>query len=452
MMQRVLVVVLIVALAATGAFAQAKSGGIARQLAMGGAQVGSNIVVNPYIFTDPVWLLVNPAYQADYGNYVWFNAGGGTIKGDSRDVLGNQFGGAHFAIAKEFTLGAILSYDPTVTNTLWTPLSSFVGASLSRPPIETFEVLAAFDMGNLKIGAGIMYGWNSAKTTNSPPAPANSSESEVSASAFGIRGGLLFDLGSGSAVDASFGLHMDKVGAKNTVGGTGNGTGTAEATNSATEIQVTARVGLKISKAFTFVPYGAFRTYSYEPKIDAVLTGQTKPTNSLKSSFTGISAGAGGEYKLKQFYLAGGVGFITRSTKTETNPGTTNAKTSTTTESSMALPVFNLGAEYWVLDWMAVRAGYFRAMGSETTKNEPGSGGSFETSSSGGTSAVVIGDYGFVPDNDNSLITLGMGLKFGAFALDAMVSENALRRGLGLIGSSDNINTFGYLNLSYSFE
>jgi hypothetical protein len=33
-----------------------------------------------------------------------------------------------------------------------------------------------------------------------------------------------------------------------------------------------------------------------------------------------------------------------------------------------------------------------------------------------------------------------------------MVSENAVRRGLGLLGSNDNINTFGYINLSYCFE
>jgi hypothetical protein len=53
---------------------------------------------------------------------------------------------------------------------------------------------------------------------------------------------------------------------------------------------------------------------------------------------------------------------------------------------------------------------------------------------------------------DNSLITLGLGLKFGGFALDATVSEDALRRGLGLIGAQDNINTFGYVTLSYGFQ
>jgi hypothetical protein len=64
----------------------------------------------------------------------------------------------------------------------------------------------------------------------------------------------------------------------------------------------------------------------------------------------------------------------------------------------------------------------------------------------------IVGSSGYGPIPDNSLITLGLGVKFEGFALDATVSEEALRRGLGLLGSGDNINTFGYITLSYSFE
>ena len=49
-------------------------------------------------------------------------------------------------------------------------------------------------------------------------------------------------------------------------------------------------------------------------------------------------------------------------------------------------------------------------------------------------------------------MTLGLGFTFGNFALDATVSEDALRRGLGLIGSQDNLNTFGYMTASYCFQ
>ena len=46
---------------------------------------------------------------------------------------------------------------------------------------------------------------------------------------------------------------------------------------------------------------------------------------------------------------------------------------------------------------------------------------------------------------------MGLGFKLGGACIDATVSEEALRRGLGLIGASDNINTFGYITASYAF-
>jgi hypothetical protein len=46
---------------------------------------------------------------------------------------------------------------------------------------------------------------------------------------------------------------------------------------------------------------------------------------------------------------------------------------------------------------------------------------------------------------------MGLGFKFGGAAIDATVSEEALRRGLGLVGAQDNINSFGYLTMSYAF-
>ena len=91
------------------------------------------------------------------------------------------------------------------------------------------------------------------------------------------------------------------------------------------------------------------------------------------------------------------------------------------------------------------------------TKNEPPSGGGFTTETNvfagtsflGGPTAFpwTISSY-----SSDGLVTLGIGLKFKGFALDGTVSEEALRRGLGLIGAADNINTFGYVTISYCFE
>jgi hypothetical protein len=94
--------------------------------------------------------------------------------------------------------------------------------------------------------------------------------------------------------------------------------------------------------------------------------------------------------------------------------------------------------------------GYYRTFQSVGTKTErPAGGSTTETDTWAGNSNVLLGSYS---GPDNSLITLGLGLRFGSFSLDGTVSEEAIRRGLGLIGAQDNINTFGYVTASYSFD
>jgi hypothetical protein len=162
-----------------------------------------------------------------------------------------------------------------------------------------------------------------------------------------------------------------------------------------------------------------------------------------------LVAGAGMEYKSADFYFAGGLSFVRAQRKFETGappPGGTTTNTTSVT----SFPTFNLGGEWWFLEWLGARAGYYRSFQTTTTKIEPPAGGTTtETSRFAGFSIVGVGTGIFA---DNSLITLGLGLKFGGFALDATVSEDALRRGLGLIGAQDNINTFGYVTLSYGFQ
>jgi hypothetical protein len=157
------------------------------------------------------------------------------------------------------------------------------------------------------------------------------------------------------------------------------------------------------------------------------------------------------EYKLKDVYFAGGVSYRMGKVKAEqsTPPPTTTA---TNTLTGSAFPVINLGVEWTLLDWLTGRMGYYRAFQSVNNKSEssaPGASSSSETDTWFGNSNVVFGSYG---GSDNGLITLGLGLKFGNFALDGTVSEEAIRRGLGLIGAQDNVNTFGYLTASYSIE
>ena len=73
-MKNLAIVAVLILAVSVGVFAQgAKSGGIARQVAMGGSNAGTSLVLNPFIMDDPALMLVNPAYQAAYHDYGWAN-------------------------------------------------------------------------------------------------------------------------------------------------------------------------------------------------------------------------------------------------------------------------------------------------------------------------------------------------------------------------------------------
>jgi len=454
MLKRLTVLAIAIAFAAGSAFADAKNGGIAREVAMGGGPADGNLVLNPFIFGDPSYMLINPAYQAQYKDYAWSNIGGGTTAGltTGDNGYGKQNAGVSFGLSKEFSLGAVLSYDPSSINNpaYRNALNTFINGTGHRAPnpnglapVDVFEVVGAFGLGNLDLGFAVLYGWsnNDAKGTTGVAGQ----EAQISAHVFGVRGGLNMDLGGGSRFEASAALRLDKMTDLATTSAT---SGSSEFGLAATELQVVARLRLKVSNRVAFVPYGSFLSISGDPKEDQVPTGVTATTLSMTNTVTVLAVGAGAEYKVSNFLLAGGVSFNSNTTKSEQS-APSPAPTFTHTVTVTGFPVMNLGMEWWFVDWLAGRVGYYRSFQSTDTKDESSAPGSVadETIVFGGISNAPIGGYA-----GDGIVTLGVGLRFGNFGLDATVSEEALRRGLGLIGASDNINTFGYMTASFNFE
>jgi hypothetical protein len=468
MVRRIAFLATVLALLSGSMFAGAHPGGLARELALGGGPLaptgfGPNLALNPFVYDDPTIMLLNPAYQQMYRNYAWMNIAGGAVSGFNSAVdngYGKQFTGANFSFGKEATIGAVLSFDPSFANLMVNQLANFTnalrpgGAQTGLRPVDVFEVTGTYDLGTITVGAGILYGWakNDSKNAAAPVPPASSS-SELSASVFGVRLGAILDMGGGSAFDVSAALRMDKatdnVDATNAAGAPAN-LGDYSAT--ATEIQAQARLKLKMSNKVNFIPYAAFGSVSGTPSQDAPQTGVAPFTGGTKVTATLLSVGAGMEYKISNFYFAGGLSFRTASLKTEVTPPTQVPPlgATTTTNSVTEFPVFNLGMEWTLLDWLTGRMGYYRtfqSIGSKTERPSPGSTTEFNTWNA--NSNVFIGS---LSGTDNGLVTLGLGLKFGNFALDGTVSDEAIRRGLGLIGSQDAINTFGYVTASYCFD
>lgn len=465
MMKRLATIAVVIAIVGSNVFAQAKNGGIARQVAMGGSNVGTNLVLNPFIMEDPALIFVNPAYQASYKDYGWMNIAGGALTGLAAtpgtpdNGYGHQNAGLAFAVNNEWTLGMILSYDPSFAGPVASLLSGATVPGVGTLPgfipgtrgaqtipgiANVWELVAAYDAGEADFGFAFMYGSSNAETKTTTVTPAASTEREASSSLMGFRAGVNYDLGSGSSFDASAALRLDKAtdDIKSNVGTGG------EYSASGTEIAVNARAKFKVSNKFNFVPYASFNTISAEPKEDAFATGTAAIGFSEKVSAMALAVGVGGEFKTSTFYLAGGVSMQYAKAKLEVSP--TGGTTTTSEVKYTALPVFNVGGEWWFTDWLGGRMGYYRALASLKATTENSATGTSETTIGVPHSFLVMGALG--PGNYDGLVTLGLGLKFGGFALDGTVSEEALRRGFGLIGSQDNINTFGYLTASYNFE
>lgn len=467
-MKRVALFVFAGVFVCASAYGQAKWGGLARQIAMGGASAGQGLVLNPFMWDDPALLLLNPAYQTRYKDYFWSNIGGGTLAGltTADNGYGLQNAGISFAINKQLTIGAVLSYDPSFANQARTFIAGVgalgfplpIGSIAQRfprpiPPIaNVWEAFASVDLGALDVGFGFMYGNSNSDSTLT--SGTTSSSSEASARVFGFRGGILFDMGGGNALDVSAALRLDKATDKVSMTPAPTTPVDGDYSVSGTEFQVQARARLKLSNRVSFVPYGAFATVSGEPKEDRKPTAAAANTPaSLKVSLTSVAFGGGIEYQTPTILIATGLSFFTARAKVEfaqAAVGSTPAAALTGTVSNTSIPVINLGGEWWFLDWLAGRAGYYRTLGKFKLKVESTIGTTataFETNLTTPSSFLLFGNY-----NHDGIVTLGLGFRFGNFSLDATVTEEALRRGFGLIGSNDNLNTFGFLNASYNFE
>lgn len=467
-MKNFAIVTLLVLAMASSVFSQAISGGQAREAAMGGSQAGSGLVLNPFIMNDPSAMFINPAYQANYHDYAWSNIAGGNIAGTTntaQDGYGLQNAGIAFSLNSDWNIGAILSYDPSAANAVsqsinYSGMVQREDGAQNIPAIQNaMELVASTHMNSMSLGFGLLYGSSNADETTSSTA-GTSTSTQASSHVWGFRAGIIDDLGNGNAFDASATLRLDKA--------TDNWDGSPAAQNqgdysaSGTEFQINARGKFKVSSKFNFVPVANFSSISAQPQEDAPPNGDKATTVSDKFTFTSYTIGVGGEYRAASLYVAGGISWVSGQIEEDYTPNQTDPKASETyTGKYTALPLINVGAEWSFLDWLVGRMGYFRYNGNVNVKQQT-STGTDETNNTAGQSAfgnfipgtmsnLILGNLN--PGTWDGIVTLGVGFKFGGWAMDATVSDEALRRGLGLIGGgTDNINTFGYITASYNFS
>ncbi|MEO8398841.1 MAG: hypothetical protein ABI550_03390 [Ignavibacteriaceae bacterium] len=379
-----------------------RSGGYARVLSMGN---------NPYL-VDPEAIKVNPAWASEYYNFLW-----GDIGSNAGAAFGNgsagQFAGFNFRLSKDFTLGGMLTRNDFNSASIGRldPFGIVAAIPQAIRLNNNLEALASYKLGNLALGLGVAF----ASTKNETSPPQGAASTNATASQIGINAGVLAQFTQTILLDVGVSLILPSAKLEPDQGNTTK--------VSQTIIGANARLFWKYSSKLRFVPGAAFLTSSGTFDNGAASTDLT--------SITLFGVGVGFEYTEGDFMFVGGPGLASTSLKT---PAGTNNTPPELTTSSLIFPVWNLGAEWHATDWLIGRLGYTASTGN--TKTQTG------TTPNAITETTITF---FGPTN----VTLGIGFRFGGFALDATVNADVLRQGLNNIGGGGA--TFAYLSTSYGF-
>jgi hypothetical protein len=379
---------------------------------------------NPYV-TDPFFVTVNPAWGRSYDNFLMGDLGSSAGSPFSAGGSG-QFATAIFSLGPQWTLGGLLTRNDFngISIALLDPGSSYgtfpgvvnsvnniVGTGSVIALDNNVEVMSTFTTGKTSIGLGVAY----ASTTNDVT-PDTGNGTEGSATQFGFNLGIVSDFTSHFKLDVGASLVLPSASFTPVTG--------SEVSANQTIILVNARAFWEMKSDLYLVPIAIFLTES--GTVDSGFASAVSGEDDMVS-FTMIGAGLGLNYTIGDFLLAGGVSFATTSS---TIPGTPELENST-----FSFPVWNIGGEWNLTDWLLARMGYIAVTGKATIQSPLTP-----------TSTLENTFTFFLPPQRG--FTVGVGFHLGDFSLDATINEDVLRQGLNNIGGGGQ--TFAYLSASYA--
>lgn len=389
-----------------------KTGGYARILGMGN---------NPYI-VDPFYVTVNPAWGGYYDHFLFGDLGSRVAAFGAGGV--GQFASVNFRVNEDFTLGALLTrndfngfgiarLDPfNITGT-------FTSAPLPLIALNNnLELLGTMKFGNTVVGLGIAY----ASTTNESSPGGTAGTTTTSASQIGFNLGIITKLSSDMKLDFAAALMLPSASYEPPSPGI-----TIKGSN--TVINAAGRLFWDYSSKLSFVPTVNFILASGSRDVPSG-TPVAAQSVDLPSNMI-LVVGFGINYKVGDFLLAGGPAFAYQKTSSDSTLLNNNFS-----NTNLVFPLWNLGAEWKMNDWLVARLGYIASTGKNTS----------ETTSGGVTSKTVNTFFTPAPG-----ATVGVGFRLGSFSLDATVNEDVLRQGLNnLGGNGPTAATFAYLSASYA--
>jgi len=397
-----------------------KTGGLARLAGMG---------ANPYVI-DPFFNSVNPAWNGVYDNFVLGDLG--SLSGAPFSAGGfGQYLSTSFRVSRNWTVGGILArndfngmsialLDPGTNNSLGLPypgvvstVNSIAGFGSVVPLDNNVELMGTYSFQNTVVGLGIAY----ASTSNDITPPTGGS-TEGSASQIGFNLGVISDPYRSLKLDIAGSLVMPSASFKvDTLN---------ETKASQTIILVNARAFWNLNNDLKLVPLVLFSTAS-----GTIDSGGTSTGSIDMPSMTWFAFGVGLNYQVGDFLLAGGAIFSSVNSTVAAVSGVSPELSYGAT----TFPVWNIGAEWNMIDWFVARLGYIAYTGNASTE--------FPNTVTSKTETITTF---FAPSQRGA--TVGVGFRFGGFSLDATVNEDVLRQGFNTIGGGGP--TFSYLTASYS--
>ena len=406
-----------------------KTGGFARL-----SSLGANLFV-----ADPFFMTINPAWGGVYSDYVFVDIG--SSNGAFAAGGFGQFFAGSFSLSKELTLGAILTRndfngigislpDPgtNINNVIGVPFAGVASivnnAGGTVTPLDNnLEFFASYTVKNTTFGFGVAY----AKTTRDVTPPAGGQATEGSVSQIGFNAGILQRFSKQFLLDAGVSFILPSASYQAPVANT------SPIEASQTIILANLRAFYNMSKKVTFVPVVTFMNISGS----AESGGATNTSSDLPSVML-IGFGLGFSYQVGDFLLAGGPSL---STVSLTTPAVENVSPELT-NSAFLFPIWNIGMEWSMLDWLVARLGYVALTGSTT----------FEANTPIPTDPNAITESVFTFFNPSQRgVTVGIGFRFGDFSLDALVNEDVLRQGFNNFGGGGaTARTFAYLSAGYA--
>ncbi len=387
-----------------------KTGGFARIQAMGN---------NPYII-DPFNMTLNSAWAAYYGNFIMGDLGS-TATAFGNDGVG-QYIGANFQVSRNLTIAAfltrtdfsgvfsILNLDPYgVVNRI----NTLIGGGAIVGLNNNVALMASYSIGKHKLGFGVSY----AGTTNEFN-PATGDPTAGSASQLGLNFGYVSQLTSSLLLEAALSLAFPSASYEQP--------NVSTTSVSQTILSLNVRSFLRLSQKFKLVPTLQFVTQSGSEEVPNG-TGVDKRDGTSTSIFI---LGVGFQYSYGDFLFAGGPAYFSQSA---TNPAVENVSPELSNGFS-GFPVWNLGGEWHLANWIVGRVGYMAITGSISNETAATATDVNETIT------TFYGPTGF---------WLGIGLRAAGFSLDATINDDVLRQGFNNIGGGGA--TFAYISLSVAF-